>query len=256
MAKGFEWPDKIRGTVSLTYDDGLPVHCSLAGPLLRQHNIRATFYPMIQSDLGVHPECWRELAAAGHELGNHTVFHPCRQNTSYPYPWLDARYDLRTYKPAHMKAELEVANLVLHLLDGETERSYGNTCCDTSLGSEEKPQPLEPLLRELFVAARGTLSNRIAQPAHGLDLYNLGCIDASGRSLDALQVLIEQARATAGWAVLMIHGIGAGTHELYMETDVHERFISWLAQQRDIWAGPIREIAAYVKERIRSVESL
>jgi peptidoglycan/xylan/chitin deacetylase (PgdA/CDA1 family) len=248
MERGFAWPDQIQGAVSLTYDDGLPIHCALVGPLLHLHGVRATFYPMIQSDLRVHPERWMELAAAGHELGNHTVFHPCRQSSSNPHAWLDPRYDLRNYTPAQMKAELEVANLVLHLLDGQNERSYGNTCCDTSLGSEAMQQPLEPVLKDLFVAARGALTNQVAQPAHGLDLFNIGCIDVAGHSLDDLRDVVEQVRASGGWAILMIHGVGSGTHDLYLESDVHEHFVRWLAQQKTIWTAPVRVIAGHFKQ--------
>jgi sialate O-acetylesterase len=249
MEHAFAWPDQIQGAVSLTYDDGLPIHYTLVDPLLRRHGLRATFYPMIQSDLRLHPEQWRQLAASGHELGNHTLFHPCRQIQPDPYVWLDKRYDLASYTPAHMRAELEVANLVLHLLDGQTERSYGNTCCDTTIGSAAMEQPLEPLLTDLFVAARGALTNRIARPAHGLNLLNIGCISADGRSLEDLTQLIEQTRTSGGWAVLMIHGISAATHNLYLDADVHERFIGWLAQQRTIWTAPLREIADYIQQQ-------
>ena len=248
MENAFAWPDQIQGAMSLTYDDGLPIHYTLVDPLLRQYNLRATFYPPIQSDLRLHPESWRQLAAAGHELGNHTVFHPCRQNGAEPYAWLDERYDLRSYTPEQFRAELEVTNLVLHLLDGQSERTYGNTCCDTALGRDATEQSLEPLLRGLFVAARGALTNRIARPAHGLDLLNVGCIDASGRSLKELQDVSEETRAAGGWAVLMLHGIGAGTHDLSLNAEIHERFLDWLAQQRTIWTAPVRVIAQYVKQ--------
>ncbi len=253
MENTFTWPDEIRGALSLTYDDGLPVHYTLVDPLLRQHGLRATFYAMIQSDLRIHTEKWREVAAGGHELGNHSVFHPCRQDGTEAYAWLDDRYDLRSYTPKQMRDELEVANLVLHLLDGRSERSYGNTCCDTTVGSEAMERSLEPILQELFVAARGALTNRIAYPANGIDLFNIGCIDASGRSLEELQEVVEQARAAGGWAVLMLHGIGAGTHDLYMDAEVHERFIGWLAQQRMIWTAPVRDIANYIKQVTQSI---
>ena len=154
MDHGFVWLDQFQGAVSLTYDDGLPVHHEVVDPLLRHHGLLATFYPMIQSDLRLHPERWRQLAEAGPELGNHTVFHPCRQGVAEPYPWLDERYNLNNYTPAHIRAELEIANLVLHLLDGQTERTYGNTCCDTTVNSDPLEQSIEPVLKELFVAAR------------------------------------------------------------------------------------------------------
>ena len=152
-----------------------------------------------------------------------------------------------------MRDELEVANLVLRLLDGKSERSYGNTCCDTTFGSEAMERSLEPILRELFVAARGALTNRIAYPADGIDLFNIGCIDASGRSLEELQDVAAQARADGGWAVLMLHGIGAGTHDLYLDANIHEHFVTWLAQQRTIWTAPVRDIAKYLKQFTQSI---
>jgi len=251
MDRAFAWPDRIHGAVSLTYDDGLPIHYTLVDPLLRQHGLRATFYPMIQSDLRRHPDQWRQLAAAGHELGNHTVFHPCRRTRPEGYPWLDERYDLARYTPAHLRAELEVANLVLHLLDGQTERTYGNTCCDTLIGSGEMEQALEPLLADLFVAARGALTHRIAQPGQGLNLLNVRCIGIDGRSLEELTDLVEQTRASGGWAVLMMHGVGAATHSHYLDTHIHERFIGWLAQQETIWTAPVRTVARYILAKIR-----
>ena len=249
MEHTFAWPDQFQGAVSLTYDDGLPIHYTLVDPLLRHHGLRATFYPPIQSDLRLHPDRWRQLAATGHELGNHTVFHPCRQIYPDPYPWLDERYDLSSYTPAHLRAELEVANLVLHLLDGQTERTYGNTCCDTTIGRDTMEQSLEPLLSDLFVAARGASTNRIAEPAHDLNLHNIGCISADAHSLEDLTQLIEQCRTSGGWAVLFIHGVGTGTHNLYLDADVHKGFIGWLAKQETIWTAPVRTIAHYIQQQ-------
>jgi len=251
MENVFAWPERIEGAVSLTYDDGLPIHYTVVDPLLRECSLRATFYPMIQSDLQLHPERWRELAAVGHELGNHTVFHPCRQSLTNPDPRLGELYDLSRYTTEQLRAELEVANLVLHLLDGQSERTFGNTCCNTTLGSAAMEQSFEPLLAESFLAARGSLTNRIARPAQDINLFNIGCIDAAGRSLEDLKDLIEQTRACSGWAILMIHGVGADTHHLYLETDVHEHFIHWLAQQQAIWTAPVRVLARYIKEHIR-----
>ncbi|MFN2121803.1 MAG: polysaccharide deacetylase family protein [Anaerolineales bacterium] len=252
----FAWPDDSQGAVSLTYDDGLPVHLSVVAPLLDRHGLRATFYPMIQSDLQLHPEGWKALAAAGHELGNHSVFHPCRQRSPNPYKWLDDRYDLAHYSLDQMRAELEIANLVLHLLDDREARSYGCTCGDLSVGTGVLEVPLQPIFTDLFVAARGTVTNEAAHPGPGLDLYNIGCIDVAGRRLPDLQRLVEGARLTGGWAVFVVHGIGAGTHELYLEAGVHEEFVGWLAQQTRIWTAPVRAVAAYVRDHVSSLQRL
>jgi len=48
----------------------------------------------------------------------------------------------------------------------------------------------------------------------------------------------------------MMHGIGTGTHDLFLDVDVHEYFIRWLAQQQSIWTAPVRTIAHFIKQRM------
>jgi len=246
----FLWPNQIRGAISLTYDDGLPIHYTLVAPLLRQHGLLATFYPPIHGDLGQHPENWRCLAGAGHELGNHTIFHPCRQRHPDPYPWLDNHYDLGTYTLEHLRSELEVANLVLHLLDGQTDRSYGSTCGDMTVGRGWTEESIEPLLAAMFVAARGKITNQAAQPGYDFIPFNIACISADGCSLDELTQMVERTRRSCAWSVLVFHGIGTGTHDLYLDADILEQFIGLLARLPDLWIAPVRTIAFYIKQHL------
>jgi len=65
-----------RPVVAMTFDDG--PHPSLTPQLLdilAERQIRATFY-MIGSRIPRQPELTRRVAAAGHEIGNHTWSHP------------------------------------------------------------------------------------------------------------------------------------------------------------------------------------
>jgi peptidoglycan/xylan/chitin deacetylase (PgdA/CDA1 family) len=65
-----------RPVVAMTFDDG--PHHSLTPQLLdilAQRQIRATFY-VIGSRVARQPELTRRIAAAGHEIGNHTWSHP------------------------------------------------------------------------------------------------------------------------------------------------------------------------------------
>jgi peptidoglycan/xylan/chitin deacetylase (PgdA/CDA1 family) len=249
MSTAFAWPEQIECAVSLTYDDGLPIHTALVGPTLQECGLRATFYPPTLSDLRHHPDHWRRLAAAGHELGNHTVFHPCRRTTADQHSWLEECYNLCGYSAARLRSELAVANLVLSLIDGQTERTYGNTCCDTTIGSGAAEQAMDAVLADLFVAARGALTNRSARPADSLNLLNVGCISADGLNLAELIDIMDDARAQGGWAVLMIHGVGSETHDLHLDREVHRHFIAWLAGQPAIWTAPFIQIAKYIKQR-------
>ena len=69
--------DAGKTLVSLTFDDGRDEHLDVAMPLLEEHGLRGTFYVNVGSEAFTrrHRD-WPAAAARGHELGNHTVFHP------------------------------------------------------------------------------------------------------------------------------------------------------------------------------------
>ena len=74
----FRWPNGAKAAVCLTYDDGVDIHLDHAAPDLEAVNLRGTFYvPGHSRSLYERMDEWRALAARGHEIGNHTVFHPC-----------------------------------------------------------------------------------------------------------------------------------------------------------------------------------
>jgi hypothetical protein len=67
-------------------------------------------------------------------------------------------------------------------------------------------------------------------------------------SFDDIQETIERAAQMGGWAVFMIHGVGKGTHHLYVETPTHERLVAWLgANKADVWTAPVLEVARHVR---------
>jgi hypothetical protein len=74
----FKWPDGAKAAICLTYDDALDGHLDYAIPQLDSAGFKGTFYctgnsPSLYSRMGE----WRMAAKNGHELGNHTLFHPC-----------------------------------------------------------------------------------------------------------------------------------------------------------------------------------
>jgi len=71
------WNGKSCAVV-LTYDDGLNIDLTNVIPALDSLGLKGTFYI---SDyfygLNAQIDGWRKAAAEGHELGNHTIWHPC-----------------------------------------------------------------------------------------------------------------------------------------------------------------------------------
>ncbi|TVR52914.1 MAG: hypothetical protein EA425_04175 [Puniceicoccaceae bacterium] len=242
------WPRGAGGGLSLTFDDGLDVHLERVAPLLETHGLRGTFYAHLQSGISARPQAWRELAARGHELGNHTLFHPCRKEPREKYTWVDDAFDLCTYSESRLRAELSAANTCLHFIDGHLERSFGNTCCHTTFGAGEEERSMSPMLAELFPAARGAVTHRCAIPGPELDWTNLGCFAADNRSLDDLQRYARTAMQSGGWAILMIHGIGAETHQMHLDPQAFAAFLDWLADlQGDLWVAPVIEVARQLR---------
>lgn len=50
----------------------------------------------------------------------------------------------------------------------------------------------------------------------------------------------------------MIHGVGEGTHGLYIYEDEHQPLVQFLGERQDeIWVAPLKEIAPYLKNSER-----
>ncbi|MDO3648844.1 polysaccharide deacetylase family protein [Nocardia mangyaensis] len=61
--------------VALTFDDGPTERTPEVLRMLADLDVPATFY-LVGDDLAAHPEYGAAIAAAGHEIGNHTYSHP------------------------------------------------------------------------------------------------------------------------------------------------------------------------------------
>jgi peptidoglycan/xylan/chitin deacetylase (PgdA/CDA1 family) len=106
----------MTALIYLTYDDSLAVHRETVVPDLADRGLRGTFYvPAARADLHERVAGWRAVTA-GHELGNHSCWHPCRGRPS----WLPRAYHLEDYDCRRIRDELLMANSVLHLIDGES----------------------------------------------------------------------------------------------------------------------------------------
>src|SRR4030095_4370724 len=116
------WNNK-KCAVVLTYDDALNVHLDNVIPLLDSLRLKATFYLSASF-----PGCknrlndWKKAAAEGHELGNHTLFHPCLGNMP-GREWVKPENDMSKYTVKRMVNEVRMTNIFLQALNGKTERT-------------------------------------------------------------------------------------------------------------------------------------
>ncbi|MDA3929758.1 MAG: polysaccharide deacetylase family protein [Prolixibacteraceae bacterium] len=235
------WNDK-KCAVVLTYDDGLNVHIDKVVPVLDVANFKATFYiPGNAATLHDRINDWRSIAENGHELGNHTLFHPCA-GKSKGREWVDSNFDMDNYSIAEIVAEIKLANTLLYAIDGKTNRTFAYTCGDMSVGDSSFVHLIEPE----FIAARGVSSK---MESYGqVEQMDIGAYAVNGESADDLIALVNQAMKEEKLLVFLFHGVG-GEHSMNIDEKEHNKLINYLKKNEEsIWVSSLSNVAEYLDE--------
>ena len=109
--------------------------------------------------------------------------------------------------------------------------------------------PMDDILAELFVAARGPHNDKIAVVSPDINLMQVGHRTADGHTADQLREEMEQAVDLGGWVIYMIHGVGDWSHNRHIDADEHRRWVAWLGDNGDrVWVAPFVEVARHVRD--------
>ncbi|MBT9500391.1 MAG: polysaccharide deacetylase family protein [Burkholderiaceae bacterium] len=242
-ADGFKWPGGARAAVSLSYDDALNSQLDNALPALNAHGLKATFYLTLASEVVAKrlPE-WRRAAAQGHELGNHTLYHPCSRSKP-GRDWVAPHRDLDKISVAQLREEIVLANAYLQAIDGRTERTFTAPCVDLLAAG----QPYLPAIRSEFVAVKSRAGG-VAPDMATLDPYNIGTAGPEGASGEALIAIVKEAAAKGTLASITFHGIG-GDH-LAVSKEAHEELLKHLTAHPEVyWVDSFVNIMRHLKTR-------
>ena len=150
------WNGK-KCAVVLTYDDALNVHLDKVIPALDSYNLKGTFYligssPVVANRINE----WRAAAKNGHELGNHTLNHPCDGNLP-GREFVNSENDLSKYSVARAVNEIRATNTLLKAIDGKEQRTFAYPCGDLTIGDTLYYN----FLKKDFIAARGVQSDSL-----------------------------------------------------------------------------------------------
>lgn len=229
------WPHGAKAAVVLTYDDALPSQLDHAVPALDAAGLKGTFFlaNVRAQDVGR----WRAVAQEGHELGNHTIFHPCRA-AAFP---ADPRYTTEAYTPASMIKEIAQQNVLLTALDGRMRHGFATPCGETRAGGVDYLEPLRAA--GLVTYARGVSASpaELAADVAQIDPMHIPA-RGFGEGDDAAKMIafVQQAEAGGGMAVLLFHGVG-GDH-LAVTDAQHRAFVAWLkAHRRNVWVATLQQ---------------
>ena len=235
------WNNK-QCAVVLTYDDALDVHLDNAIPLLDSLNLKGTFYIIGSSEvLQKRMNEWRLIAKNGHELGNHTLFHPCdsrRPGRTFVTP----ETDLSKYTLDRAVNEILVTNTLLKAIDGKESRSFAYPCGDTMIGDSLF---YRSLMKE-FPGARGV--GAAMKTIDEVKLDNIDCYMINMHSAEYMINLVKQATQSHTLLVFLFHGVGGG-HNINVALNEHSKLLHYLKDnEKDIWIAPMVEVAEHIKD--------
>jgi len=241
LKRTFKWPRGCECAISLTFDDGLPSQLKVAIPLLDKYGIRATFYLCPSgSDWRERLKPWRKVAEEGHEVGNHTLSHPCSCN----FPFASERC-LERLTLKEIEADILEAQRRLEALTGRTPSTFAYPCYQSYVGRGASRSSYVPVVARYFIAARGLGEKPWSNLPLRCDLHYLWSWPAERMSAAEMIGLTELTAMKGGWGIFTFHGVNEG-HLPVSKYDL-ELFLSYLIEnEHRIWVAPMVEVAKYV----------
>jgi peptidoglycan-N-acetylglucosamine deacetylase len=124
----FAWPNGRRGAFSLSFDDARLSQIDQGMEILDAHGLKATFFVQI-GPLQQRLEQWRRVIAGGHEIGNHTLTHPCSGNFRF-----SRTNALEDYTLERIEQDILAANQQIEALLGVVPQTFAYPCGQTYVG--------------------------------------------------------------------------------------------------------------------------
>lgn len=235
------WKGK-KCAVVLTYDDAIDQHLDNALPVLDSLGLKATFYlTAFSNSIRSRLNDWKKLAVTGHELGNHTLYHPCDASLN-GRAWVQPDNDLSKYSIKRMENEIRMTNVFLQALDGKTKRTFAFTCGDMKIGDSAFINGM----KNDFVAARAVRNEM--HKINEVDLYNTDCYVVNNNSFAEMKAWVDKAMQTNSLLVILFHGVGGG-NGLDVTIAAHRQLLSYIKQnEKSIYVKPMIEMAAHIKD--------
>lgn len=239
-AERLSWPEGKHAAIVLTYDDALNSQLEIAVPQLNQARLKGTFF--LDGDITQKEMlAWRTVARDGHELGNHSVFHPC------PRAFFANRehYATENYDPRTMLAEIGVMNNVLFGIDGKDVRTYSYPCSQSVVGGIDYTVALRRSAVIRYARTGGDQFTSVVSEPHKLNEYQVpswGFIDKP----DGAQLIayIKRVHQCGGLGVLQFHGVGGDYLEV--SAQAHRDLLRYLTEHPDIWVDTFRAVMDHV----------
>ncbi|MBN2272538.1 MAG: polysaccharide deacetylase family protein [Sedimentisphaerales bacterium] len=235
----FHWPQGKRAAISLTFDDARLSQIDRGVPMLDEYGLKGTFYVSIES-LKERVEGWKKAVAAGHEIANHSVKHPCSGN--FPFSRDKA---LEDYTLDMMRNELDEASGIIEQLLGVRPVSYAYPCGQKYVGRGMNLKSYVPLVAEKFLTGRGWLDEWANDPAY-CDMAQLMGVKLDEKDFDEVKTVMDRTLANGGWLVFCSHEV-AEDGRLVTSSQTLRALCEYARDPGNgIWLDTVQNIATYI----------
>ncbi len=236
----FPWPEGKRTALSLTFDDARPSQIDVGIPILDRYGVKATFY-VSPDRIGERLEGWKKAVRNGHEIGNHTMTHPCTGS------YFAFRFRaLEEMTLGRMAQELDGAGQEIEKLLGVRPESFAYPCGQTFIGRGKKVESYVPLVAARFLTGRLWLSEGANDPAF-CDPAQLLAMESDEKTFSQVKALVDQAAGEGRWLILAGHEIGGKAYQ----TTLASALESLCRYARDpasgLWIDTVGNIARYIR---------
>ncbi|MDP4223784.1 MAG: polysaccharide deacetylase family protein [Bacteroidota bacterium] len=237
----FIWPEGKAMALSLTFDDARLSQIDTGISLLDKYGVKATFY-VSPGNMIERADKWKIVVQNGHDIGNHTVNHPCTGN----FPW-SRNKALEEYTLQKMMTELDSANKLIEEVLGIRPVSFAYPCGQTFIGRGMNVQSYIPLIAFMFESGRGWLNEAPNDPVF-CDLSQLNAAELDGKSFGEVLRLIETAKSNGYWLILAGHEMNEGGIQTSLLNTVNAICKYATDPANGIWIDTVHNIASYLKQ--------
>lgn len=237
----FRWPEGKRAALSLTFDDARPSQLDAGLPILEARGVKATFY-VSPANMEPRLDAWKAVAARGHEIGNHTLHHPCSGNFRF------ARgRALEGYSLEQMEADILGGNEAVERMLGVRPATFAYPCGETFVGRGEGVASYVPLVARRFVVGRGAFNEAHNDP-RWCDLAQVFGVAMDDLPFVQLKSLLDHAvEDDGGWLVLFGHDVGPQGGRQVTRADALDDLCRYATDPASgIWVDTVEAVGNYI----------
>jgi peptidoglycan/xylan/chitin deacetylase (PgdA/CDA1 family) len=239
--KAFRWPEGKRVAVSLSFDDGRASQVDIGLDVINPTGVKVTFFVNPGSEaFRSRLDGWKRAVASGHEIGSHSVSHPCTGN----FPW-SLHNALENYTLEQMSRQLDDANAQIERLLGVHAVTFAYPCGQKFVGRGPEMKSYVPLIGQKFLVGRGYMDEYYNDPVF-CDLAQAGGIAFDDMDYIDMVKNISKAAQQRGWVIFAGHDIGQKAFQV-TDTIALAALCKYMQDPaNEVWVDTVKSIGEYV----------